>query len=239
MNNNDEEILKEELIFVGDLNEEYEDDNKINYYKKLSSSQKPFLYISNSILDDQIINRQLIKNGEEKNENWENNINKKNNEEASESINNNQNEEEINFEEEEILSFNYGNNEYEKNDFSREKINKNNKCLYIQFSSIDDQITDRKVNINENDIKKKKNIMKKEDSKPYIRKKVESNKISVNSSKKNGNTLKESEIIINNRLNTEGNELKTKISKNSLKIFVPDYVIEDQFVNREVCPDNN
>ena len=239
LNNNDEEILKEELIFVGDLNEEYEDDNKINYYKKLSSSQKPFLYISNSILDDQIINRQLIKNGEEKNENWENIINKKNNEEASESINNNQNEEEINFEEEEILSFNYGNNEYEKNDFSREKINKNNKCLYIQFSSIDDQITDRKVNINENDIKKKKNIMKKEDSKPYIRKKVESNKISVNSSKKNGNTLKESEIIINNRLNTEGNELKTKISKNSLKIFVPDYVIEDQFVNREVCPDNN
>ena len=237
LNNNDEEISKEELIFVGDLNEEYEDDNKIHYYKKYSSSQKPFLYIANSILDDQIINRQLIKNDEEKNENLENIINKKNNEEASESLNNNQNEEEI-------LSLNYDNNEYEKNDFSREKKNKNknNKCLYIQFSSIDDQITDRKVNINENDkndIKQKKNIMKKEDSKPYIRKKVERSKNAFNSAKKNVNTLNESEIIINNHLNTEGNELKTKIRQNSLKIFVPDYVIEDQFVNREVCPDNN
>ena len=199
-------------------------------------------------MDDQIINRQLIKNGNEQNENWENIINKNNKEEGSEVINNNQNEEENNVEEEEILSFNYGNNEYEKNDFSREKKNKNNKCLYIQFSSIDDQITDRKVNINENDIKKIKNIIKREDSKPYIRKKVGPNKNAIISAKKNVNTykflendndnLKESEIIINNRLNTEGNELKTKISKNSLKLFVPDYVIEDQFVNREVCPDN-
>ena len=246
--NDEGRIFKEELIFVGDSNEEDESNNKINYYKSHSSSQKPFLYISNSILDDQIINRQLIKNGNEQNENWENIIYKNNKEEGSEVINNNQNEEENNVEEEEILSFNYGNNEYEKNDFSREKKNKNNKCLYIQFSSIDDQITDRKVNINENDIKKIKNIIKREDSKPYIRKKVGPNKNAIISAKKNVNTykflenendnLKESEIIINNRLNTEGNEMKTKISKNSLKIFVPEYVIEDQFVNREVCPDN-
>ena len=246
--NDDEGISKEELIFVGDSNEEDEYDNKINYYKSHSSSQKPFLYISNSILDDQIINRQLIKNGDEQNENenWENIINKNSNEKGSELININENED---VEEEEILFFNYGNNENDKKDFSREKTNKNNKCLYIQFSSIDDQITDRKVNINENDIKKIKNIMKREDSKPYIRKKVDPNKNVINSAKKDVNTykfldnendnLKESEIFINNRLNTEGNEMKTKISKSSLKIFVPEYVIEDQFVNREVCPDNN
>ena len=91
--------------------------------------------------------------------------------------------------------------------------------------------------------------MKREDSKPYIRKKVDPNKNVINSAKKDVNTykfldnendnLKESEIFINNLLNTEGNEMKTKISKSSLKIFVPEYVIEDQFVNREVCPDNN
>ena len=199
-------------------------------------------------MDDQIINRQLIKNGDvqNENENWENIINKNSNEKGSELININENED---VEEEEILFFNYGNNENDKKDFSREKTNKNNKCLYIQFSSIDDQITDRKVNINENDIKKIKNIMKREDSKPYIRKKVDPNKNVINSAKKDVNTykfldnendnLKESEIFINNRLNTEGNEMKTKISKSSLKIFVPEYVIEDQFVNREVCPDNN
>jgi len=79
--NDDEGISKEELIFVGDSNEEDEYDNKINYYKSHSSSQKPFLYISNSILDDQIINRQLKKNGDEQNENenWENMINKNSN----------------------------------------------------------------------------------------------------------------------------------------------------------------
>ena len=250
--NNDEGITKEELVFIGEPNEEDEDDNKLNYYKKYSSSQKPFLYISNSILDDQIINRQLIKNGDEQNENWENIVNKNINEEESEPIDNNQNED---VEEEEILLFNYGNNEYDRNNFSREKTNKNNKCLYIQFSSIDDQITDRKVNLKDIDNKKIKNIMTREDSKPYIRKKVETNKNGIYSAKKNVNshkffnienenenendTLKESEIIINNRLNTEGNEIKTKISKNSLKIYVPEYVIEDQFVNREVCPDNN
>jgi hypothetical protein len=175
-------------------------------------------------------------------------IDSDNEEEIKKNEEENNDEEENNVEEEEILSFNYGNNEYEKNDFSREKKNKNNKCLYIQFSSIDDQITDRKVNINENDIKKIKNIIKREDSKPYVRKKVESKQNAISSARKNVNTykildnendtLKESEIIINNRLNTEGNEMKTKISKNSLKIFVPEYVIEDQFVNREVCPDN-
>jgi len=79
--NDDEGISKEELIFVGDSNEEDEYDNKINYYKSHSSNQKPFLYISNSILDDQIINRKLIKNGDEQNENenWENMINKNSN----------------------------------------------------------------------------------------------------------------------------------------------------------------
>jgi len=250
--NNDEGITKEELVFIGEPNEEDEDDNKINYYKKYSSSQKPFLYISNSILDDQIINRQLIKNGDEQNENWENIVNKNINEEESEPIDNNQNED---VEEEEILLFNYGNNEYDRNNFSREKTNKNNKCLYIQFSSIDDQITDRKVNLKDIDNKKIKNIMTREDSKPYIRKKVETNKNGIYSAKKNINShkffnienenendiLKESEIIINNdnRLNTEGNEMKTKISKNSLRIYVPEYAIEDQFINREVCPDNN
>ena len=156
------------------------------------------------------------------------------NEKGSEPIDNNQNDD---IEEEEIFLFNYGNNEYDKNNFSREKTNKNNKCLYIQFSSIDDQITDRKVNLNDIDNKKIKIIMTREDSKPYIRKKVEPNKNGIYSAKKNvnshkffddeNNTLKESEIIINNHLNTEGNEIKTKISKNSLKIYVPEYIIED------------
>ena len=143
----DENMIKEEHIFIGDLNGEDEDDNKVNYKDHLTS-RKPYLYISNSVLGDQIINRQLIKKDNDDNMN-------KNNQSG--------------IEDEETLSFNYGSNENESNEFSRTKTTKNNKCLYIQLSSIEDQITSREVNINESH--NVKTINKKENSKPYIRKK--------------------------------------------------------------------
>jgi hypothetical protein len=188
----DENMTKEEHIFIGDLNGEDEDDNKVNY-KDHSTSRKPYLYISNSVLGDQIINRQLIKKDNE------DNINKNS---------------QSGFEDEETLSFNYGSNENESNEFSRIKTTKNNKCLYIQLSSIEDQITSREVNINESH--KMKTINKKENSKPYIRKKIEQNNNSINSAHKNANSHRyfnyENEMLIggefiHNRLNTEGNEI--------------------------------
>jgi len=191
-NNGNENMTKEEHIFIGDLNAEDEDDNKVNN-KALSNFKKPFLYISNSVLGDQIINRQLIKNDDENNMNE--NLQK-------------------DFEEEETLSFNYGSNENETDDLSRIKTTKNNKCLYIQLSSIEDQITNREVNINESN--NMKSLNKKENSKPYIRKKIEQNNNTINSARKNANSLRyfsyENEILkgdelIHNRLNTEGNEI--------------------------------
>ena len=191
---NDENMTKEEHIFIGDLNGEDEEDNIINY----KTSKKPYLYISNSVLGDQIINRQLIKNDNEDNMN---NKSKKNE-----------------YEEEETLSFNYGSNENEANEFSKAIRAKNNKCLYIQLSSIEDQITDREVTIKENN--NVKTLKKKENSKPYIRKKIDQNKNTINSAHKNSNSLryfdhendmlKKSELF-NIHLNTEGNEtLKDK-----------------------------
>jgi len=197
-NNNDENMTKEEHIFIGDLNGEDEDDNQVDY-KTHSISKRPYLYISNSVLGDQIINRQLIKNDND-NEN-EDNMNK-----------NSQND----FEEEETLSFNFGSNENEENEFSRTKTTKNNKCLYIQLSSIEDQITNREVNINESH--NVKTLKKKENSKPYIRKKIEQNNNTINSAQKNSNSHRYfnyenemsmgGELIHNhNRLNTEGSEI--------------------------------
>ena len=98
----------------------------------------------------------------------------------------------------------------EENEFSRTKTTKNKKCLYIQLSSIEDQITNREVNV--------KTLKKKENSKPYIRKKIEQNNNMMNSARKNDNSLRyfnyENEILMgdelihnHNRLNTEGNEI--------------------------------
>ena len=122
---------------------------------------------------------------------------------------------------------------------------KNNKYLYIQMSSIDDQITNRKVNINDDD-KPVKTLTNRENSRPYIRKKVDTTKNSGNFKKlweterkvNNEINLEENEIIFNH-LNSEGNELKTKNSKNELKIFVPDYALEDRIINRQVFTENN
>jgi hypothetical protein len=99
----DENMTKEEHIFIGDLNGEDEDDNKVDY-KEHSTFKKPYLYISNSVLSDQIINRQLIKNEYDNGDNMNKNSQK-------------------DFEEEETLSFNYGSNENELNEFLKDKNN--------------------------------------------------------------------------------------------------------------------
>ena len=49
-------MMKIEHLFIGDLNGEHDDKNKVNY-KVYWTFKKPYLYISNSVLDDQIINR--------------------------------------------------------------------------------------------------------------------------------------------------------------------------------------
>ena len=57
-NYNDENITKEEHLFIADLNGEEYDNNKVNY-KVYSTFKKPYSYIYNSLLCDQIISRQL------------------------------------------------------------------------------------------------------------------------------------------------------------------------------------
>ena len=84
--------------------------------------------------------------------------------------------------EEEVLFINYDNieknNQYE---YPKVKPSKNNNHLYIQMSAIDDQITDRKVDMNDNEPEKK--IISRENSKPYFKKKIDANKNSGNSKK--------------------------------------------------------
>ena len=156
-------------------------------------------------------------------------------------------EEEEGKEEGETIEINYGDNYLENDDYNL-KPDKKNVFLYVPLTSIDDKIINRKVEINENIINNSKNFMKRENSKPYLKKRIESNKPrpSITSEKKNDLYLDNeifngSEIIneseIPNYSKTERGENKFKIYKNENNILIPDLAIEDQIFKREIMPD--
>ena len=264
---NEEDITKEEYIFIGDLNGSKENENENT--KIRTPQNKQFLYISNSVIDDQIINRelQLSNDNNEDNNNIQNSTNKKIynvDEEIPERKINIPEEAEIEEEEDKII-INYENENMEKNDIPKIKQNNNNKFLYIPYSSIDDQIVDRKVNINSNnssnsnsnnnDIekhnKKIKTLTRGENSRPYIKKRVDNKNVTISSNHHSKNTLslniKNDKIydMIKDRENEIDNasdkkeETKIKRYKNEKKIFIPECAIEDQIIKREVISEIN
>ena len=230
-NNYDEnDIMKEEYIFIGDLNGTNENEKMKNHNLK----NKQFLYISNNVIADQIINRELQLNDNENYVNLENtNINIK--EEILKKKMESREEQEIEEIEEEgdkiIINYDNGNIE---NDFQKKKSYINNKFLYIPYSSIDDQIIERKVNINnnknhENNIKL---LTKRENSKHS----TNSGRNNLNLENNNNEILKESESKIIDYLN---NKEESKIKKPHIekKIYLPEYIIEDQIIKREIITD--
>ena len=213
---------------------------------------------------------QLSNDNNEDNNNIQNSTNKKIynvDEEIPERKINIPEEAEIEEEEDKII-INYENENMEKNDIPKIKQNNNNKFLYIPYSSIDDQIVDRKVNINSNnssnsnsnsnnnDIekhnKKIKTLTRGENSRPYIKKRVDNKNVTISSNHHSKNTLslnikndkmndmiKERENEIVNNVSDKKEETKIKRYKNEKKIFIPECAIEDQIIKREVISEIN
>ena len=244
-NNNEEEILKEEYLIIGDLN----GINGNDEIRKYNLKNKQFLYISNDVIDDQIINRELQLNNDENYINLENKNNDIKEEIPEQKLE--PDEEEIEKKEEgDVIILKYESGNITQDYYPKTNLYKINKFLYIPYSSIDDQIIDRKVNINNNDENHENNVKsltKRENSKPYIKKRVENRNstISANSGRNtlnndddNNEILKETESkVIDYIINEE--EPKIKNLHIVKKIFIPEYVIEDQIITREVITDNN
>ena len=196
-------------------------------------NKKEYLYIPNSIIDDQIINREITENEKYRNDNSpiNNNIN----------IEENIPENVITDEEDNKVIINDENNFEKDNYVIKTKPSNNVKLLYVPYSSIDEQIIYRTIEMNDNN-KNSINIENKDGSKPYLKKGIESSSkltSSQNSDGKGKDNLdneNQNENEINdflNIINKEG-DLKIKIIKNEGKIYIPRYAIEDQIINREV-----
>ena len=255
---NEEDIGKEEYILIDGLNGNDENENNIPFTRKNIFNKKQFLYIPNSILNEHIINRELIldkKENENDNEDKINNENKMPNQLNSENQttnidenipeikienDNENNENSENGEEIEKININYGDDNFEEIDEYRIKPEKKNNFLYISYSTIGDNLINRKVEIKEFNIKNTKSLTSKENSKPYLKKRIEQNK----SNKSTIQRLSEirsspdldNEIKIFNYVNNEGEE-KIKNNKTERKIFIPEYVIEDQIIQRIISDD--
>ena len=188
-----ENINEEKYVIVNTLNPINE-----NINTKVSKS-KQYLYIPDSIMDEQITNRELILN-----ENKQNNNDK-------EIKQKNIDEEKI------ILSFeNENNNNYEpENDTYKIKSNRKN-FLYIPLSSFEEQFINRNIEINE------KNIF---------------NDIQKNDENNLENITEEINIKY---LSNEKENIKPKIKNDNkkAKIYIPENIIEEIIIKREVLPDN-
>ena len=211
----DEQIINREVI---PLNNRYNNNNEIiyiesNFTEKINdkniSSKKPVIkkeifYITNSDLEEQLIQRDLLKFHKKK-KNIE--LTQKNSED---NINNKLKED--------LMVVNY-NNEKEKNDLNINNYNRKINRLYLPLSSFDEQILERKVDINSNEPKIKKKIYK----------------INLNNNINDIGVVKEKEIIneLNNEINNK-NEENNKIIKNKAKIYIPLYIIEEQVISREI-----
>ena len=193
--NNNENINQEKLI----ITDNSERINKIENNNSKVSKRKEHLYIPNSIINEQIINRELILN----NNNFNNNSEKEN-----------QNEGKI------ILKF--------ENKFEPEKDNykisqNKNKFLYIPKSSIDAQIICRNIEINDKDSPNKYKLEMPKNDDDNLSDKI----------------LEEKEII--NYLDNakENNEPKIKNYYKQAKIYLPENLIEEAIIKRDILPDKN
>ena len=209
--------IKEEIIFI-ESNQKEKNDDENNYNN--STFKKPYikkeiLYIPNSALEEQILQRELLK-FKRKKKNIE--LIQKNNEDA------NINENDI---DKDVILINFNNEEEKENEINKSN---NSQCplkktniLYVPMSSFDEQIVNRVVNSTNDE----------NNSKPLIKRKIY--KIKIDEDKDN-EMIKENEII-NEIYNDDNNKDNTNyyiIKKNKAKIYIPQNIIEEQVINREV-----
>ena len=209
--------IKEEIIFI-ESNQKEKNDDENNYNN--STFKKPYikkeiLYIPNSALEEQILQRELLK-FKRKKKNIE--LIQKNNEDA------NTNENDI---DKDVILINFNNEEEKENEINKSN---NSQCplkktniLYVPMSSFDEQIVNRLVNSTNDDYY----------SKPLIKRKIY--KIKIDEDKDN-EMIKENEIIneIYNDDNNKDNGNYYIIKKNKAKIYIPQNIIVEQVINREV-----
>ena len=213
----DNKEIKEEIIFIeSNQKEKNEDENNYNF----STFKKPYikkeiLYIPNSALEEQILQRELLK-FKRKKKNIE--LIQKNNEDA------NINENDI---DKDVILINFNNEKEKENEINNTN---NSQCplkktniLYVPMSSFDEQIVNRVVNSTNDE----------NNSKPLIKRKIY--KIKIDEDKDN-EMIKENEII-NEIYNDDNNKDNTNyyiIKKNIAKIYIPQNIIVEQVINREV-----
>ena len=173
------------------------------------------MYIPNSALEEQILQRELLK-FKRKKKNIE--LIQKNNEDA------NINENDI---DKDVILINFNNEEEKENEINDSNNSqcplKKTRILYVPMSSFDEQIVNRVVNSAKDE----------ENSKPLIKRKIY--KIKIDEDKDN-EMIKENEII-NEIYNDDNNKDNTNyyiIKKNKAKIYIPQNIIEEQVINREV-----
>ena len=213
----DNKEIKEEIIFIeSNQKEKNEDENNYNN----STFKKPYIkkeifYIPNSALEEQILQRELLK-FKRKKKNIE--LIQKNNEDA------NINENDI---DKDVILINFNNEEEKENEINKSN---NSQCplkktniLYVPMSSFDEQIVNRVVNSTNDE----------NNSKPLIKRKIY--KIKIDEDKDN-EMIKENEIIneIYNDDNNKDNGNYYIIKKNKAKIYIPQNIIVEQVINREV-----
>ena len=247
----EDDIFKEECILIDDLNANNENGINIPYVRE---NKKQFLYISNSVLNDQLIKRELISNNNE-NDNKINSENKPKNQISQENtenktinidetipeikieIGNDEVDENNEGDEGEKININYGDEYSDEIDVYKIKPTKDNKFLYISYSTIDDQIINRQVVPSENDIKNTKGLTIRENSKPYLKKRIEQNKSNKSTIQRDSKVKScpnlDNEIEASNYINNE-EERKTLQYKNERKIYLPENVVEDQIIQRIV-----
>ena len=242
-----QDLDKEEFIFKVDLNK----DEIIKYFpssKAHTINKKQYFYIPNSVIEDQIMNRELILN---KNENKIGN-NSKNNiideESPKKEINNNE------IIENEIINCE---NSFKQNDIHKVMVNKSKKLFFIPYTSIDDQIIYRKIeDINNNNEKEEKEILNCQNS----FKQKDYHKVIQNKSKKillipytsiddqiiyrkiediNNNEIDEKDIINCENNFAQNDESKFTSNKRKEILFIPYTSIDDQIIYRNIEDINN
>ena len=213
---NKKEDFKEQIIVV-ELNQKdkiEDNNNKNNFLIK----KKKNIYIPNSALEEQIIQRELFKFKKKKN-----NI---------ELVPKNDENIDLNNEivEDKIILINYNNeneNEKEEKNHSPQNLNHKSGILYMSPSSLDEQIILRKVNLDDIDNNQPKIIKK------FY--KININKVDNLNQNKN-DILDENELINefmdNNDINN--NENNNKIIRKKVIMYIPKNIIEEQIINREI-----
>ena len=267
----DNNLIEEEIIISEDLNQKNEDTYNKNYNNKLERKKKEHLFISNYILDEQLINRETSNN---------NIIFNKDNELGSKYLKKNKGINKKNYlynpNKNKIDNFNIyieqsqdekinNNNDNNKNLIPKEHNKKY--YIYIPESILEDNIYQRELFDNNNEIKDiilinytnegynndnnksngkyKNNYSLNKKNKLYVSPSLyDSQIVNRNIFLINKNDDINGDIILVNEFinddnnkekedNFEKNKYKVKNNKH-FKIYVPDNLIEEQIINREV-----